>query len=188
MESDEPLSMETSLDLMLALLYAPGKAGKAGEPIDGITRLQKLLFLLQQGNGPKALLALAKEYEYRPYKMGPFSESVQEDIQVLRSAGLLRTEKLQYHLTDDADRSLEESEMVDKPRVKTVESSRFVLTGEGMEAGEQLWSGMPKRDREGLAEFKKFFNSLSLRQLLIFVYDKYPKFAAASEIKKQLGF
>lgn len=182
----QPILMETSLDLMLALLYAPGKSGTSGEPIDGITRLQKFLFLLKQGTGPKTLVAQAKEYDYRPYKMGPFSEGVREDLQILQSAGLLRTEKLEYLLTDDADRSLDDPDR--ESTVKRVESNRFILTPEGLRAGKDLWTGMPAAEREGLAEFKKFFNSLSLRQLLIFVYEKYPKYAVASEIKEQLGF
>jgi uncharacterized protein YwgA len=180
-----PLLLETSLDLMLALLYAPGKVSTPGEPIDGITRLQKFLFLLKQGTGPKTLVAQAKEYDYRPYKMGPFSEEVREDLKILQSAGLLRTEKLEYLLTDDADRSLEDADR--DGTVRRVESNRFILTSEGLRAGEDLWCGMSATEREGLVEFKKFFNSLSLRQLLIFVYEKYPEYAVASEIKRQLG-
>lgn len=183
----EPIRLETSLDLLIALLYAPGKSGKLGEPVDGITRLQKLLFLLQQGKGPKSLVAQAKEYLYRPYKMGPFADGVRDDLQILKSAGLLRTEKLEYLLTDDTDSALDDERGV-KPASKKVESYRFILTEEGLNAGRDLFSGMSKSEREGLADFKKFFNSLSLRQLLIFVYEKYPSFTVASEIKGQLGF
>jgi uncharacterized protein YwgA len=183
-----PLTMATSLDLVLALLYAPGKTQKAGEPIEGITRLQKLLFLLQQGKGPKTLVAQAKEYKYRPFKMGPFSEGVREDLQILQSAGLLRTEKLEYLLTDDTDKSLDESDQPAKSKFRRVESSRFILTENGLRAAKDLWAGMPPQERDGLAEFKRFFNALTLRQLLIFVYEKYPSYAVASEIKAQLGF
>jgi hypothetical protein len=179
--------METTLDLMLALLYAPGKTRVVGESIEGITRLQKFLFLLQQGKGPKTLVAQAKEYIYRPFKMGPFSEGVREDLQILQSAGLLRTEKLEYLLTDDADKSLDELDRPVRPNPRRVESSRFILTEDGMRAGRDLWAGMPSHERDGLAEFKKFFNALTLRQLLIFVYEKYPEYAVASEIKEQLG-
>jgi uncharacterized protein YwgA len=139
--SETPLRLETSLDLTLALLYAPGKTGKFGEPIEGITRLQKLLFLLQQGKGPRALVAQAKQYAYQPYKMGPYSPGVREDLEILLSAGLIRTEKLEYLLTDDTD-----AEVV---RAQRVESQRFILTDAGSQAGKDLWSGMAASEREG---------------------------------------
>jgi len=41
--------------------------------------------------------------------------------------------------------------------------------------------------RQSLVEFKKFFNAIPLRQLLIFVYQKYPKFTTESKIRGKLG-
>ena len=39
-------TIETGLDVILVLLYASGVTGQSPESIQGITRLQKLLFLL----------------------------------------------------------------------------------------------------------------------------------------------
>lgn len=186
----QPLRVENAMDLLLTLLYAPGKSGTDAEPIEGITRLQKLLFLLQQDLGPKQLVKEAEAYRYKAYKMGPYSEQLRSDLEELESAGIVVTERLNYWLPDDGDGVPEKGADFDTPmrETKRVESYRFSLSPDlGQKIGKDLWGSLAPKEREGLAAFKAFFNSLSLRQLLIFTYEKYPKFTEASTIKKQLG-
>ncbi|MDP6046631.1 MAG: hypothetical protein QGG25_13565, partial [Phycisphaerae bacterium] len=45
-EQDGTLTVENAMDVLIVLLYAPGKTGTS-EPINGITRLQKLMFLIK---------------------------------------------------------------------------------------------------------------------------------------------
>lgn len=170
-----PLKVENSLDLIIVLLYAPGSTGKLAEPIAGITRLQKLVFLLKQGEGPEAVVESAREFNYKPFKMGPFSQELYRDLDVLKSLGLVRTRRLEYLITDDDDpEAADEGE----PQPRMVESTLFELSERGINAGRDLMDGLKRRDRDGLIEFKKFFNAISLRQLLIFVYQKYPTYSA----------
>lgn len=186
----QPLRVENSMDLLLALLYAPGKSGTQGEPIEGITRLQKLLFLLQQDVGPKRLVKEGEAYRYKPYKMGPYSDQLRNDLEELQSAGIVVTKRLDYWLPDDGDGVPDEGADFDAPtrETKRVESYRFSLSPDfGQQIAKDLWDSLAPKEREELAAFKAFFNSLSLRQLLIFTYEKYPKFTEASTIKKQLG-
>ncbi len=185
----QPLRVENAMDLLLTLLYAPGKSGTDAEPIEGITRLQKLMFLLQQDNGPKQLVEEAETYRYKPFKMGPYSEQLRSHLEELESAGIVVTERLHYWLPDDGDGVPDEGDF-DTPirKTKRVESYRFSLSPEpGQKIGKDLWGSLTAKEREELAAFKVFFNSLSLRQLLIFTYEKYPEFTEASTIKKQLG-
>lgn len=183
---DTPLSVDNSLDLLLVLLYAPGASEQSGEPVNGITRLQKLVFLLKQGEGPATVVEAAKSFMYEAYKMGPFSKQLYEDLDVLASLGLLRTTKLEYLISDDSDPDhLVESGFGTQQRV--VESTRYSLTKKGMQVGADLFSSLKRRERDALSEFKKFFNSIPLRQLLIFVYQRYPHFTTESEIREQLG-
>lgn len=178
--------LEASTDLLLCLLYAPGKSGRAGEPIDGITRLQKLMFLLQQGVGPKQLVDDAIQYGYKAYKMGPYAGELQRDISDLQAAGIILTERLEYWLPDDAD--VTPGSDLDSDRgSKRVESSRFKLSPLGMRIGTDLWELLNSTQQDELQHFKQFFNSLSLRQLLIFTYERFPKYTSASTIKNQLG-
>lgn len=184
--SQDAIRVENSLDLLLVLLYAPGRSGAEGEPVSGITRLQKLIFLLNQGVGPSVLVESAKQILYKPFKMGPFAPELYRDLETLQSLGFVRSRRLEFLIPDDSDPgSSEENENSSADRV--VESSRFELTENGMKVGKELFDNMRRRDREGLVQFKEFFNSIPLRQLLIFVYRKYPKYTSESEIKGQLG-
>lgn len=188
MLNNETMRIENSMDLLLVLLFSPGKKGDA-EPIEGITRLQKLMFLLQKGKGPAEVVEQAREYEYKPYKMGPYCSELNKDLDELKSAGLLATEELEYLLPDDRI----ESEEGEKERdilstgMRKVKSFRFELTEFGGRVASDLYEGMSKSQKMELEEFKTFFNSISLRQLLIFVYEKYSDYATNSTIKKQLG-
>lgn len=185
MHNPGPLKVENSLDLLMVLLYAPGGTGKVAEPVAGITRLQKLVFLLKQGEGPEAIVESASEFVYKPFKMGPFSQELYRDLDVLKSLGLLRTRKLEYLITDDDDDADADDES--GPQERVVESTLFELSERGVRAGRDLFDGLKRRDREGLVEFKTFFNAIPLRQLLIFVYQKYPKYTTESTIRGKLG-
>jgi len=179
----QTFTVENSLDLLLVLLFAPSQKSKKCEPIEGITRLQKLIFLLNQGKGPKSLVEIAKEYDYKAYKMGPYTENLRKDLDTLISFGLVGTERLRYMISDDVDDPYYEQE----ENYKRVESQKFFLTESGKEVGAELWDNLSSKDKTELMEFKTFFCSLTLRQLLIFVYDQFPEFTVKSEIKKQLG-
>ncbi len=186
----ESLGIENSMDLLIVLIYAPGKQGVVAEPIDGITKLQKLMFLLQQGVGPKQLVKQAKDLGFKPYKMGPYSRRLVQDLEELQSAGIISTTRLEYLLPDDSDRAATQDTDWDMSarKSKRVESFRFRLSDDlGVQVGSDLWEGATARQREELTEFKSFFNSLSLRQLLIFVYERFPNYTTESTIKDELG-
>lgn len=187
----EEFKVENTLDLILVLLYAKGVSGKKCEPIEGITRLQKFVFLLNQGRGPGELVEIAKEYEYQPYKLGPYSDELRNDLETLISLGLVKTERLAYWIPDDLD---DEEDTVKNIKAgidaeyKKIESYKYYLSDNGVKAGEELWKSLTSKNRGALIEFKTFFNSLTLRQLLIFVYDQFPGYAGKSEIREKLGF
>ena len=59
--------VETGLDVVLLLLYAPGTSGGPCEPVRGITRLQKLLFLLWKEGGFRD--DIPKLYNFEAYDL-----------------------------------------------------------------------------------------------------------------------
>ena len=181
--------VEDPADLVLLLLYTSGKSNEYSEPIEGITRLQKLVFLLQKDVGLGRLIKEAKQILYEPYKMGPYSKQLQQDLGDLISAGLISTKRLHYYITDDADQSNIGEIGIDahSDSDRKIESLQFKLTDFGNEVARDLWKSLNKFQKEELTKFKSFFNSLSLRQLLIYVYDKFPPYTTRSEIKKSLG-
>ncbi len=186
----QPLGIENAMDLLIVLLYAPGKDNKQAEPIKGITKLQKLMFLLQQGVGPKQLVRDADAYGFKGYKMGPYAPQIVKDLEELQSAGIIAAERLDYLLPDDKDSqpsAPDDWEQL-KPKTKRVESLKYSLTEVlGLDIGKELWESLSPRDRNEITEFKTFFNSLSLRQLLIFTYERFPAWTTESTIKEQLG-
>lgn len=187
--NSDQLTVENSMDMLIVLLYAPGKSGVV-ESVKGITRLQKLMFLLAQGVGPGQLVKEAISYGYRPYKMGPYSVELSNDIEELKSAGIIVTKALQYWISDDADDSEESDDDLEilGVRKKRVESQEYSLsTNLGRQVGSELWKSLTDDQQIGLREFKEFFNSLSLRQLLIFTYERFPEFTTESTIKQELG-
>jgi uncharacterized protein len=190
---DGSLDIDVSTDILILLLYAPGKTSKTNEPVKGITRLQKLLFLLQESDmAPADLVKDASQYLFAPYKMGPYTSQLQQDLDELQAAGIVRTRRLEYRFPDDRDdeeiRGLDSDEMEYESKRKRVVSYEYSLTELGIKIGEDYWDdALSPAQRTGLREFKESFNSITLRQLLVYVYEKHPKYAAKSEIKAQLG-
>lgn len=189
MEADsKPLRVEDGTDLLILLLYSPGSSGCFGEPVEGITRLQKLVFLLQMAPDLPRLIDEAEAYSYDPYKLGPYSRTLGRDLEELEAARLVESERLDYWLTDDSDGSFGEPGAREPEGRRRVESYRFRLSENlGMKVGESLWKSLGNKERRELERFKKFFNALSLRQLLIFTYDRYPEYTSESTIREQLG-
>lgn len=74
---------------LIMLLFSQGASNQENEPVDGITRLQKLLFLMAQD--PELRKYLKSRYEFAAYKYGPFAEVLYDDVQYLDSFGLLET-------------------------------------------------------------------------------------------------
>lgn len=184
--TNSSLPVEDATDLLLLLLYAPGKTGQVCEPIEGTTRLQKLMFLLREGEGPRRMVAAAKKLGYSPYKMGPFSAELRDAVQDLVAADIINVDQLEYMLPDDADTRH------DRFRSRTTSQGgityKYYLSSTlGAQIGRDLWSGLDQTVQKELEEFKAFFNALSLRQLLIFTYEKFPAFTGRSTIKGQLG-
>ena len=141
----EEFKFENTLDLILVLLYARGVSGKECEPIEGITRLQKFVFLLNQGRVPGELVKIAKEYGYQPYKMGPYSDELRDDLETLISLGLIKTEKLTYWIPDDLD---DEEETIKKIRAgiddeyKKIETYKYFLSDNGEKEGKGLCNSL----------------------------------------------
>lgn len=191
-KSSSRLPVEDATDLLILLLYAPGASGELAEPIDGITRLQKLVFLLQTER-LDAIVGNIETYEFEPYKLGPYSKELMNTLEELKSAGIVRTESLKYTFTDDSDDPGDFDPDVDVPiptdvRRREVESSRFFLSEDlGQRIGGDLWSSLTPKQHKLLSKFKAFFNSITLRQLLIYTYDRHRDYTAKSIIKEDLG-
>ena len=146
-------------DLLLLLLYARGNSGKINEPIGGITRLQKELFLVQktlQDEGIKY------KYPFRPYRMGPFSRDLYRDIEWLKSENVIQEKRL--HFKDQGIYRI------------------FKLTSEGCKEVSNL---IKKPTTFGILrvveQVKRQYNSMKLLDLVEFTHQVFPEYVQKTQ-------
>ncbi len=183
-------------DLLLLLVNAWSQRGDGG--LGGITRLQKLLFLLEREEG---LRATGNGFQFEPYKAGPYSSKLYDDLEFLENLGLLRSE-VTAEATEpeaaevekeelDIDRlsfdDLVEDESAKRSDPDAYEERRFGLTPEGKKRVHDLVAKPEyKPVVDSIRKIKSKYSSYSLNDLLYYVYTKYPDMTVESEIKDQV--
>jgi len=174
--------MVKTKDAILYLLFAGGM-----QPVSGRTRLQKMLFLLDNECGLDA--RSSAEFNFEPWKYGPFSAEVFRDMEFLENAGLVETnrigpaaepewsevEELSQDYADDGGEYASEQLFVQE---------EFFLTDKGVQfVRDRIESRLPTKLKQAIADVKKRYNGMSLASLLRYVYAKYPQYAAKSELR-----
>ncbi|MCJ7571718.1 MAG: hypothetical protein MUO82_07560 [Candidatus Thermoplasmatota archaeon] len=137
------------------------------EPIIGRTKLEKLLFLIRNDILDDTPF---KEgyYFFEPYKYGPFTGEVLDDVLLMEDFGYLKKEK-------------------------SGENPVYKITQQGIDKVNQIYQNLPKNIYKQLTEIdgkietlKKEKNKLSLRNLLTYVYQRYPSYTINSEIRHKV--
>lgn len=141
--------------LPLALLYVNG-----GRQVEGITRLQKLVFLAQQ----EQLGEDDTWYDFAPYKYGPYSEELTHALELFEDRGYV-------------DKDVETTRNGN-------ERYTYSLTNEGRKIVKQgLLDGSENKQLFDVAEeVKDTHNREPIERVLRYVYNKYPSFAEKSEL------
>lgn len=183
------MHVETGMDVLLLLLYAKGASNKLNEPIKGITRLEKLIYLLDQEGGFHKYVS---DYQFEPYDFGPFSNELWDDIETLKDESLVETQRVssRYFVeVSDGEKALEEenefTENVTEPS-KEKEIEIYSLSETGERVAEQLFNELTPEEQHVLENIKKEFNSISLFELIRYVYLKYPKSTTHSRIREKI--
>ena len=186
-------STPDKIDLVLLMLAAPDSRGRVS-PLNGITRLQKLLYLAEMESG----LDLSKlddedRFQFRAYRYGPFSKGVYEAIDFLANADLLTVTKGQQEdvfgreegipITEELDPDTDHDELLDPAAAPPYEEQTFNLTEDGKIVAERLQEKLSGEDWERLKSIKRKYADRSLTSLLAYVYRTYPESASESEIR-----
>lgn len=167
-------------DLILLLLAAPSDAQDARGRINGVTRLEKLLFLADEEKDINAFVD--DEYEFEAYNFGPYSKKVYEEVDVLEQAGLLTEERSYQGETLDEMEELTASGS-DREGIER----RFVLTDEGWAVANLLAEQHPDTVKK-LTAIKNEYAGMPLARLVRYVYQSYPEYTGKSLIRdKVLG-
>ncbi len=158
------LEREDLLLLLLLALSAPGKK------VSSVTRLEKMMFLLQKETALSK--NLPDKFEFKAWKFGPFSKGVYEALDLLFSLGLVEIEEkeLASYVEYTERDALVETEQ-DEPIMEKV----FSLTDRGRKVAEKLKSVISSEDWNEVIQLKRRFERAPLTSLIQYVYHRYPE-------------
>lgn len=185
--------LKSSKDLLMLLLFVPDASGKEAAPIQGQTRLMKMVFLFNR--------ELKKQFrkdesfddvvfpEFKAYDYGPYSAQVYADLEFLVNMGFVdveeaaggeiseeeRSEFDYWTATGNADDDVDLTQ-VGKTFTLSVMGKKFVSGKLGS------WD-ITENQLELLTEFKTRCCEASLHNLLRYVYSRYPDMTTKSKIK-----
>jgi uncharacterized protein YwgA len=162
-------------DLMVLLLHSTNKRGD--DAIRGVTRLQKLLFVVEQN--------LTAHSRFYAFNYGPFGEEVNDAARALRLAGFLHgAEPVGAGPPSFAEMmatAFERSGPRDEPHV-----DEFALSERGHEVAERLRQSSRAYDQL-YAHIRALREEWDTPDLVERVYETFPKYAKQSLIREQVA-
>lgn len=180
-------------DLELLLLAVDPEAGLLTSGISGITRLQKLLYLLQEEG---RVTPSGDGFEFEAYKAGPYSAKLYDDLEFLENLGLVQSEITAEATAPEASEidKLNFDELMgtgdgldDSATSDSYEERRYTLTDLGVERVQNMLRHPEMAPVvDGIRKIKSRFGNYSLNDLLYYVYTKYPEMTVESEIRDQV--
>ncbi|MBA3974546.1 MAG: hypothetical protein C0504_10050 [Candidatus Solibacter sp.] len=193
MSSTSVRSAVSRRDLLLLLLGVGGPQSRA-EGLGGITRIQKLLFLLEK---EELVVPSGDGFTFEAYKAGPYSSKLYDDLELLENLGLIGRNIAAEGTEEEAaeiDLTFEcligpEQEKDDPtgPAADAYEEHRFYLTGKGLHKVQSLLDdGKYKPLVDSVKKIRSRYAEHSLSDLLYHVYTKYPDMTSESEIKEKV--
>ena len=178
------MPVDNSKDIVMLLLYSPNAADSHTEAVCGRTRLQKVVYLLQQEGSiaPEGVM-----FSFTPYKYGPFSKDLAVAIDFLESKGWVEVEAGVQETPVEDEACIVDQDYLLPNDVEDISCSytepKLSLTDKGVALAESLYAQLTDDKRRSLLEIKNRYARLPLRELLRYVYTKYPEGAEKSEIK-----
>jgi hypothetical protein len=180
-------------DLLLLLLGINGHTATT-DGLGGMTRLQKLLFLLEQES---CVTPSGEGFNFVAYKAGPYSSKLYDDLEFLENLDLIEKRATAEGTEEEAaeiDFTFEsliepeaESDDPSGPAPDAYEEYSFSLTPSGISKVRQMLddrSYAPVVD--AVRNIKIRYGQYSLKDLLYYVYSKYPEMTTESEIKEKV--
>ncbi len=158
--------------LILALLYADGKNGPK-EEIEGITRFEKLIFLLTNSY----YIELLENLNYKADNFGPYSDRLVDNIENLKDLKLIEIKTGKNKELADEFKNYN-SRYQNMPDI-------FKLSIYGGVLAKKIFSELSEEDKKRIVDVKKKFNSIPLDSLLGYVYNNVDenRWLKNSEIK-----
>jgi predicted DNA binding CopG/RHH family protein/uncharacterized protein YwgA len=164
-------------DLMVLLLHSTSNRGD--DAIRGVTRLQKLVFVIEQQ------LAAQRSHFYA-FNYGPFNEEVNDAAEALRLAGFLRGTKPTTPGPPSFDDMMATAAGRQGPRDQDDDVEEFSLSENGHAAAERLRKSNRAYQQlyARIGELRKEWDTADLVER---VYQTYPKYAEKSLIRDKVA-
>jgi hypothetical protein len=189
-------------ELLVMLLYSPDSTGAFNVPIRGRTRLVKAVFLFEKELYRKfkfnELIRSTDLPDFKPWKFGPFSKDVYQNLDFLRLTGFIDVKATgespafeevmeRTHLVSSVLSEYDRSGDAAASPVSEFDEELFSLTEKGCAyAKDRVWCKLSSKQIEGLAAFKDGFVKAPLIAILKYVYENYKDQTAKSEIKERV--
>jgi len=182
-------------DVLLLLLYSPGKTGRINEPIVGRTRLVKMLFLFKAEVLPlfRRGTEITDEnfYQFFPWNFGPFSAQVYDDITFFILRGFVESSATGEESLPESAAEWEKwltnfGPQQTSEEIDPYEEESFHLTERGIDFTKELYDALSASQKQLLREFKTRLSTAPLRSILKYVYKTYPEQTTESEIKGEV--
>jgi hypothetical protein len=178
MTDTEPLETD---DAIVLVLGAPGGKERQGY-LEGVTRLEKLIFLLERETPARDWMT--EKADFRSFRFGPFSSKIYEAADTLAAAEIIKDSASGARDVEDSWESV--TALVDPEDVDPYTTRTFELTERGQKYYGALIHELPPDAEKVLSDFKAKFGRLPLRQLVRYVYERYPQFTDKSEIRDEI--
>lgn len=157
-------------DAIILLLGTRIKGLSHNPELKGITRLEKLMFLI--GKETQAMNWLKDNFEFEAAPFGPFSSKLYQTVDMLLSAELIKERRtISVNNLD----SWEEENLIGIEN-NSCTMRNFNLTQRGEEYYNSLVKDIDKKTLEKISSFKNTFAFLPIRLLVRYTYSMYPEY------------
>ena len=167
-------------DIILLLMEANERILKKST-LNGITRLEKLIFLLDRET---SFEGIARFFPFEPHNFGPFSKEVYEAVEFLEGCELIdvreRTYTSPYTASDD-DKLL--SQISDEAGDAPATEKCFALTANGQKVARIMHDGLAGKRQADVDEVDgiiRKYGTRPLNHLIRYVYHQYPAMTSKS--------
>lgn len=169
-------------DAVVLLLGAPSSDASLSGRLEGITRLGKLIFLLERETSLSAFLA--DDPNFVSCKFGPFSPRIYQEVATLVAAGLLTDSLVAAGDSTDSWERLSAIDAAEDVRPEDAYTTRnLALTELGRRYYDVLASQLPAVVLKELAHFKDRFATLPAQQLVHHMHENYPEYTKQSQMR-----
>ncbi len=163
-------------DVLLLLLFSMS-GEEAKESVASITRVEKMMYLLQEETEFSS--KLQDRFEYKPWKFGPFSKGIYESLDLLFSLDLLDIEVRELpNYPEYTER--DELKLIGMEEEEPVIEKVFTLADRGKRVAKKLRASISKKDWAELITLKRRFEGVPLTALIQYVYTNYPETTSES--------